>query len=1580
MTDAELIEIVQMKSLPELTDAELKALRDRIEVSPELRQALAEHLEMERYLADALGQVAVSSERILARATQSTPGSRLRDWHPWAALALLLSIGLAAGLVWRSLRSSEGRTTPEDAKDGVAAVSPNAPQAKPRADGTAPAPARQHETAPAPTPPGEPKSVAVEPPKNDPPEAFALVDLSEAGWDEDRVKAWFDPVEGQPHGIRAAPAANSQGASTKMTGLWRLRPEWRSGSVLRCLFRTTNAFKFHVWSGEKGVTLQLWRGPKAYPALPDLTLAAYLTTRSGKEPLPETMVLAATDQGEFWRTRSQVNQIYGGQNLVSTPIDLRYENGLLTVSSGDVRILDVPFAPAVAEVYLEGEVSVQSLGFAPAQALPPLPAPLPTVLDVEKPAEQKWIGDLTALEKQADGSVELHGAKSQQHLTAATLLPFRGICETVVQLEGITPGTGVYLGDEKGQPRYLASFLRDEATGRTLLLQTLPTDEAVSVRFEAAKNGPPAFVGDKVWLRLRATCGQLHCWVSCDGTHWARAFEPLPQPAETWTSLGLLCQPGEPKHSIRLRRLMLRESTALDALAPVELVSRAPLVLYNLSLGEWSVAVQASRPPEVAPEVWARACALRVLSSGVIPRPYGLEALENLLDYGTRQSIPFADKVRLVDEALMLAPWSWDAQAAESRLARYYERLGQALQREGEPRPYSHLRQALYHNPLWSSVYAIDVFPEGLATAEMLDLGGAGKWEEAAALARIGRIHRVSPSIFDWAESVAAAHGHLDIPARKRPILSSDWQPTFVLESDKDSTTDLREMEAACGADLFRGACRIFTRARERGDRSRLVSDANDDQRLMSWPVALAGITAEHPDLLKTLRTEFAPEARLQLRQALDEKDVQTLEALALRYYGTEEAAEAHLWLADRHQLDGEPVLALARYREAQRVARGKELRDRIGSRLQLTAALLGRVFAAPGDKDIEFGATRLSPAALQALRKKRAEQGADSRTRSSLPPQLAPAPTAFEVVPHGRFDGEMGDKPEAVPPLPASRRRLDIDWFARQVAVTVDGNRLFVSNRFQVDCYELPSAKLLWRTALSREPARQEMPGPTYDNALTPMRPVAAGPHLFVRRLMRGPSVAPKAPPFGIATLACLEAATGKVVWSTTNHLTNTLHYVSDPLVIQDQVYALADKKPKDGDRSLVLLIHDRVDGRLLGERLLVSLRGSFELNPYMARLLQWQRNCQLTALEDGCLATVGDSVVCFDLAGNIRWARRPLWMPPTADPHWLLQPHDPPLVADGRCFIVQPGVLNLVCLAPESGQLYWQKAIAGLRRLAGLVGDRLVLQTDDGFVSLDAATGKERWRHEAPNLLSGTLCGGRGGLLYSASMAIPGEKDLQEVRLVWIDLETGHERAHFALKSQRHTQPRFGPLFVAGDRLWAFSGKGKDPSRDFLELAPKGPGLPATPLPKEWDSWTPTVSVTMRAAAARVLPGWTIFESRPLENIGLVDEFKGKGGVLRVAAPFCMARHLDVPAAGKPRLLLRVAGEAKSQCLIVVEVDGKRIWEQKTPTATSDPWKDWEVDLSAYQGKRVWMVVRQLPDGDRNEYCYWSKIALIE
>jgi hypothetical protein len=226
-----------------------------------------------------------------------------------------------------------------------------------------------------------------------------------------------------------------------------------------------------------------------------------------------------------------------------------------------------------------------------------------------------------------------------------------------------------------------------------------------------------------------------------------------------------------------------------------------------------------------------------------------------------------------------------------------------------------------------------------------------------------------------------------------------------------------------------------------------------------------------------------------------------------------------------------------------------------------------------------------------------------------------------------------------------------------------------------------------------------------------------------------------------------------------------------------------------------------------------------------------------------------------------------------------------------------------------------------------------------------------------------------------------VPGDREMYRPNLVWVDLETGRQKVRFPLDALRQAQPRLGPLFVVGGRLWAFAGKGGDLLRDLIELVPKGPRLPTTPPPSKWEVWTHTDPGASHAAA-RVLPGWTVFQMNANDKTGLMEEFQGQRGVLCAAAPFVIGRHLDVPATVKPRLLLRVSSEAKAPFVLAMDIDGKRLAQQAIVFApTEDPWKGWEVDLSAYKGQRRWVVVRQLPQDNAESACsFWAKIELRE
>ncbi len=1588
MTDAELLELVQTKLPQELSGEEIALLRERIRHNPEFRQSVAEHLELERYLGDSFAKVKFSADQILARARPEAGAVRGRFRRAVLLMMAVVVLG-AVGVSWYLLAPAGAEKVSDTGPNPSGAV----------ALGTMPSSSRPvvtRPTAPVPTtketgkavepppPPPDPKPVVVEAPANSV-SPYALVEPLDTGLSEEELKAWFVAVDGYPHNFRHQPANWQQGAFTEMNGLWRLRPTWKDETSLRLLFRTVNPWKLYLWNGQEGIALEVWRGDHRFPVLPDLSLIAYRATRKGNGPRPDTLVIGASDEGEYWRTRTGHN-LGGFPRLASTTIDLRQENGILTASWGDVVLLRVPMAKHPTEVFFEGEGALQSLGFAPPVPLPPDPAGLPIVLDQAKPAELPWVGDAANLQKRDDGSVVLVCEKNPNRVAIGTPLPRQGIVEMTLELDGVMPGTGVFLGDEKGQPRYLATFLREQTTGRTILVEQNPGDNASDMNLPPNSRWPVAYVPEKTWVRILMACGQMKCWVSSDGTHWFRAFDPVTgRPAEFCSTIGLFGQPGDKAHSLQLRRVTLRELSSLNALAPAKLVADAPLIPHNLysPFSEWLAGAEGYRPADVDANVWARACAIRALASGVCPAQ-GMTMLENLLDHGLDQPLPVEAKLRLLDEALSLAPKS--GPPIPGRFVQFYDRIGRSLQLAGDPHPFSRLRQSLYHAPLWSA-HVIDLFPESLATEEMLDLAAAGQADETEMLARWGRVHRMSPSRFDWAEGHTLPKGlKVRGPRQKKLALPQSWKAPTQLDATKENRVDMEEVEAALAAGSFHEVGLILSRLKVGADFDRrtgrlfetglggksptelsmLVPDSTTNQRLTSWSVFAHDIFDKQPEVRGILRKDFGPEARLKLRLAMDEKDEAALEALVIRYPGTEEAAEALLWRGDRYLLDGEPAFALMRYREARRITEGG-LRDALEDRMIVATALLGRKAPAV-DHDIQLGDVRLTAASLEALRKRRQEDGYDSRDRQPLPAQLAPSPSTFTLAPREKLDGEMGSRPETIPVIPYGGFRLDIDWIARQLAVSIDGNRMYVNNRFQVDCYELPSGKRLWRSALSRDGNRKEIPGQSYDYGLIAMRPLVVGNKIYVRRLLQGPPL-PNNVVTSVPTLACLNADNGNVEWMTTNHLKGRIHYLSDPVMMQNQLFVLGYKKADDGEMVLTLFCHNPRDGSLIAERSLSPLGAAFEE----------QRSCQLTVTDDTMLATVGGSIFGLDLTGTVRWMRRPLWAPTPTDPYWLQQVHETPVIVGDRAYVVQPGVLNLTCLAVDSGKAHWQKTVSGLRRLLGVFEKRIIVQTETGFVSLDPATGAEQWRHEAARLQPlASLCGGPAGLMYARTEAMPNDKERLRVRLVWLDLETGKEKASWALPGLQNSHPRFGPIVTTGDHLFAFTGMANEPNRELVELVP-GPAEPPAAVPlTEWGQWTRNVPRPLQGGAEKVFPDWLVFDARPTDQAGLAAEYKGKANVLCAPAHFLIGRHLDVPDSEKPRLLLRVVNAPGSQSKMIVRVDGKVLWSQDFNEAND--WKDLEIDLTAYKGKRVWVVINQAPLGGDTGHCYWQAIEVVK
>ncbi|MBM4058962.1 MAG: hypothetical protein FJ275_12150, partial [Planctomycetes bacterium] len=516
-------------------------------------------------------------------------------------------------------------------------------------------------------------------------------------------------------------------------------------------------------------------------------------------------------------------------------------------------------------------------------------------------------------------------------------------------------------------------------------------------------------------------------------------------------------------------------------------------------------------------------------------------------------------------------------------------------------------------------------------------------------------------------------------------------------------------------------------------------------------------------------------------------------------------AAEASLLLGDRELAAGRFAMARQRYAAA-RGAVPVRLASRLAVSDDLAAGLLGEPAAAAVEGSVGIGTATLEAAAWRTLaadlRRERAAALPLGRAASAGTSVAAlPAARDYAATPRSRVEGEVGHGPGEGPgeyrrPGPSSPLR-ELDWVARQLAAAVAGPRLLVSNRFQLASYDVQSGQLQWRAGLANEV------GHAHGFAGQPMRPIASQSHAFVRRLR----------PAGPA-LAAIRLADGAVEWEVQAR-PNQWFVASDPIAVGDTLLACTAQKATEG-WTLSLATFDATTGQSLGERTLSPMRDEWAAQGH---------DCQMAWAADGLVITCGGGLIACDSTGQIRWARQEPWVPPVVDPYWRLQAPNPPLVIDGRLYVVQPADPAVTAIDATTGRAVWKRGFAGVRRVLGLVGggeERLVVvERSEGLVALACGDGAIVWRYEVPELLDGCLVAA-DGVLAVEQEPVAGTPASRAV-LVWLD-PRGSVRRRCPLPGLEDPLPRVGPLVPVADRLWTLFGRGPgDPARDLVELTPK-------------------------------------------------------------------------------------------------------------------------------------------------------------
>ena len=1191
------------------------------------------------------------------------------------------------------------------------------------------------------------------------------------------LRAVLAQVSGEPYEISEAKKWDRP--MRRISGLVRLGTPWPAGLALRLSILDPQQFQLHLWSGARGVTLRY------YPEYQQCW-AAYGAAREPGKPRPAEYALWATSEDYYRRCGIGA-------------VEIHIQEGKLVLGRGDLTLLSVPMEGPPSEVYLEGGGLVRGLTLVESKWAPEPVRLRPAVLESHRPADLPWEAKPSegiVLNTLADGRVELAAGEKSRDGRADFPLPEPGLYELVFEVEDADAGTGVCLSDADGKPLCRVAFFRHRETGRRVFDLLPPWGNEVERSYDATKR-PVPYAGKRQWLRLVSGAGLCKLFTSGDGVTWRQPAIGSPGFGGPVARVGLFCLAVPQKRSIKLCSFAARRLDALYSVVPEGVLRLVGAVPTFKKPEDWQPWVNESRPADVSPRAWWRACVLRTLIAGT--RVDLAQPLVNRLQQAVLEESPGLEPDplrRFMEEAVLLC--STEEWAAMDRLVSEAQRFGRALVLRGQSAPFSAVSRAMMRWPYWHG-RRLPVFSDSLLRHELFVSVGQGRDEEIQEFGRRMRFWNrsggpregdqpLSPHaeyLLQWADP-AGSPGSRMLRRGRRPLRSPSFQAQnpLIERIGKEAFNTVSDLRAAVDGKAHREACQILVSMAHR-DAWELVPDGDDPRLLTSLALAAEAEARSSPDLQKMIGGEFAAVGRLRLNQATARGDAQAAEAVSAEFPQSQVAGEAHRWLGDRLLSAGRFSEAAGHYRKAV-VALPAAEREALASRYRLVGALMGRELGRPAQAAFQLGGTAFFPVEFEQM-----IAGLKQAREPFAPPEANRggdalggfSPGEYRLRSFAAIEGQNLKRPGGFPDK-------GVDWAGRQTAVLLGPRRLIVNNRLELAGFDLESGRPQWAHRIDVEERNQQWP-------LVPMQPVPFGRLILVRRLTNdGPE------------LVCLDPAEGKLLWTSKPD-----DYVaSDPLVVDEKPLVLTASHDGTGKISVFLVELNVFSGRVRSRAPLAEFRDAAR------RPLA----CQVAAYQDRLVATMAGCVLVFDPAGQVHWIRRQAWTPPagldySSGREWFEPCHDRPLVWRGRVYATQPGVWGIECMELESGRLLWRQGDGDLTRLAGLAAGRLILATSWGPAVLDAESGKPLWTREVKDCLATWTCG-PGAAILSVSMYL-GRKGNREnpsgVLLSWFESEEGRPLGSAVIELPGQGGWHLGPPAAAGTRQWLAMATRQQPTR---------------------------------------------------------------------------------------------------------------------------------------------------------------------
>ncbi len=606
------------------------------------------------------------------------------------------------------------------------------------------------------------------------------------------------------------------------------------------------------------------------------------------------------------------------------------------------------------------------------------------------------------------------------------------------------------------------------------------------------------------------------------------------------------------------------------------------------------------------------------------------------------------------------------------------------------------------------------------------------------------------------------------------------WRHPLVQPTNKEAFNLLTEIQTALKAGEYEEASQLLTSISDEA-RSGLLPDVEDHQLFVSLPTAISTVMHAHPEWRLEMIRRHGDSGQIQVRRAMADRDLANVDAATLRFQGTPAAAEAHQWLGDRQLAIGNIIDAETQFRAGLDSASAAQIRQLL-PRLQLAAALTGRRVKSdePPVEDWPLNHGVLEAKEVSTLLKEiRSRQAAAGVTEPETEEKSVLPPGAYRLTTKIPIAAALGK-------TTARDEKNAGDRLGKQLSAAADEARIYVSNRQQIAAYDRATGDQKWAIHAETDLQNSEEFGGQ------PLQPVVTGDCIFVRRFTRA----------GVE-LCCINRADGTLSWQQRPRP----HVLTDPLITLDEVRALVGGRRDDDLLHVELARWNRATGRLIS------------LTPLAAFRDVWNQvvPCQWAANERWIACQIGPVSAVLTHAGELRWLRRPVWLPPPVDDLLGDDRASPPRIDGEQLHLAIPGSRAVECVEISTGKLLWRTPEPDLCGFRGLANRRLVLDVGPGFHVLDAESGETVWRKSLDGLLDACLIDDQTILCAQRE---PSAALQRRPVLVWLSLAAGNELHRSPLETGHRDAWQLGPLWEALGKHYVFGGE--DARRELFEVSP--------------------------------------------------------------------------------------------------------------------------------------------------------------